>query len=76
MLTANHRGYFYFQLCKLDGAQESDACFAANRLKLTNGSDQYPLTVDETGWYNTTLQLPSGLTCNHCVLQWTYNVGK
>lgn len=60
----------------MDGAKESNECFAANRLKLGNGQDTFPIKNEETGWYNTTVQLPNGLTCNHCVLQWTYNVGK
>lgn len=76
MITANHLGYFYYQICKMDGARESKECFAANSLKLVNGQDKFPVASSTTGWYNTTLQLPSGLTCNHCVLQWTYNVGK
>lgn len=75
-LTANHLGYFYYQLCKMDGARESNECFAANRLKFVNGADTFPITSSTTGWFNMTLQLPSGLTCKHCVLQWTYNVGE
>lgn len=60
----------------MDGARESNECFAAYRLKLVDGSDKYQITGSETGWRNMTLQLPAGLTCNHCVLQWTYNVGE
>lgn len=75
-LTANHLGYFYYQICKMDGARESNECFAANRLKLVNGEDKFQIKGSETGRYNMTLQLPSGLTCKHCVLQWTYNVGE
>ncbi|KAJ6635133.1 hypothetical protein Bhyg_13716 [Pseudolycoriella hygida] len=76
MITANHLGYFYFRICNMDVLKESKECFEANRIKLTNGADTYPLPSDLTGWFNTTLQLPPGLTCNHCVLQWTYNVGN
>lgn len=63
----------------MDGATESEECFAAHNLKLANGKDTLPITKDlteSTEWVNTTLQLPSGLTCNHCVLRWHYNVGK
>lgn len=60
----------------MDGARESNECFAANRLKLVNGEDKFQIKGSETGRYNMTLQLPSGLTCKHCVLQWTYNVGE
>ncbi|KAG4081202.1 hypothetical protein HA402_003229 [Bradysia odoriphaga] len=75
-ITANHMGYFYYQICKMDGARESNECFAANRLRLVSGEDRYNLPGSQVGWYNMTLQLPAGLTCNHCVLQWTYNVGN
>lgn len=75
MLTANHQGYFYYRICKMDGAAESKECFEANPLKLVNGDSTYPVTGTSTGWYNMTLRLPE-ITCKHCVLQWTYNVGK
>lgn len=77
LLTANHQGYFKFNICNMDGQSlESDSCFNRYPVKLTNGNDKHYITGYEVGWYNVTLQLPSTLSCNHCVLQWTYNVGK
>lgn len=76
-ITANHKGYFLFDLCSLDKfGKESDKCFSANRLKLVNGADKYIVPNTNNGWFNTTLQLPAGVACKHCVLRWTYNTGK
>lgn len=73
-VTANHKGHFYFQICNLDrnGGVESEACFAQNTLKLTNGAGIYVLPSSVAGWFDLTLQIPSGLTCEHCVLRWNY----
>lgn len=76
-LTANHRGYFKFNLCVLDGRKESESCFQQHPLKLSNGSDRFMVPLDKrTGLFHMTLQLPKGVSCEHCVLQWTYNTGK
>lgn len=75
-LTANHKGYFVFQLCDLNAATESDACFNADPLKLTNGQYRYSVPNNSPGLFNMTVQLPAGLSCAHCVLQWTYHTGN
>lgn len=75
-LTANHRGYFEFQLCNLDNSGETEACFAQTQLRLTNGSDRYVLPTAKPDWFAVSLQIPSGYRCNHCVLQWTYVAGN
>lgn len=76
-LSANHMGSFFFQLCNLDAnnGEESDVCFEQNKLRLTSGSDRYTLTVSEPGRFDVQLQIPAGLRCTHCVLQWTYIAG-
>lgn len=76
LITANHYGYFYFNLCVLDGASESNACFAKYPLKTTAGVLNHYLGSTATGYYNVTLQLPTSVTCSRCVLQWTYHVGN
>lgn len=75
-ITANHRGYFYFRLCNLDNEIESDACFDRNKLLTSSGADTYPLESTSAGNYIVSLKLPSSLTCNRCVLQWTYVAGN
>lgn len=75
-ITANHFGYFIYDLCNLSAEkQESDECFFRNKLQIIDGKDYYKLPNGSTGWFNTTIKLPPGLTCNHCVLRWTYNTG-
>ena len=59
-----------------NGNRESDECFEQTRLKLNNGADTYPLPHYESGWFDLTLRIPDGLTCEHCVLQWTYYCGN
>lgn len=76
-LTANHKGHFVFDLCDLEKSKtESDACFAANKLKLADGSAKYEVRETRPGWYNATLQLPKEVVCSQCVLRWTYITGK
>lgn len=77
LITANHNGYLYFNLCDLQTAGfESEECFAKYPLKTSLGQLHYELESTATGYYNLTLQLPSTLTCTRCVLQWTYHVGN
>lgn len=71
-LTANHKGFYYFRICNLDVERESDACFERYKIQTTTGGDTYPLNSTAAKDYVVSLQLPSSLTCNHCVLQWTY----
>lgn len=77
-ITANHRGYFTFNLCALDGNSgvESEDCFVANSLKTIEGNTKYYMNSTNLGWYNTTLLLPADVSCSHCVLQWTYTTGN
>lgn len=74
-ITANHKGYFYFQICNLDVEPESDACFERNKIPTTQGAT-WPLTSNESKEYIVDLKLPSNLYCNRCVLQWTYVTGE
>lgn len=74
-ITANHRGYFYFRICNVDNARESDECFEQNKVLISTGST-YPLPSTESKDYTLSIILPSNLVCNHCVLQWTYVAGN
>ncbi|XP_030374183.1 uncharacterized protein LOC115623782 [Scaptodrosophila lebanonensis] len=75
-ITANHLGFFSFHLCNLDVyGRESEQCFDQNRLKFSDGSDQYYLGTT-LGEINLQLRLPAGLVCQHCVLRWTYTTGN
>lgn len=78
-ITANHKGWFQFSVCRLSNSTEleTEACFAKNVLQLADGSGtQYKLPSDSVGMYTVMLKLPSTLICDRCVLQWHYNAGK
>ncbi|XP_017061262.1 uncharacterized protein LOC108101439 isoform X1 [Drosophila ficusphila] len=71
-ITTNHLGYFEFHLCNLDAyGGESEECFEQNRLRFPDGSDRLQIGT-QSGEFDVTCILPEGLTCNHCVLRWTY----
>ncbi|KAL8595509.1 hypothetical protein ACOMHN_000718 [Nucella lapillus] len=79
-ITASHMGYFEFFLCNVDeleGSVEATLdCLLKHPLSVVNkgGSTRYsPVTK---GVHDVTLQLPPGLVCHHCVLQWKYTAGN
>lgn len=78
-LTAGHKGYFYFRLCNYDDDDESEDCFERNKI-LVNGGETFERVSFKADIFNLTLQLPPNLSCDHCVLQWTYvtanNLGR
>ncbi|XP_034487996.1 uncharacterized protein LOC117792115 [Drosophila innubila] len=76
LITANHLGYFTFDLCNLDEAgTESEECFNKYPLNFIDGNRKLHIGT-LTGSTNQTLELPSGITCKHCVLRWTYTAGN
>ncbi|XP_037092756.1 uncharacterized protein LOC119112633 [Pollicipes pollicipes] len=78
LLTANHKGYFQFKICPVPGftTEATQECLDRHVLRLA-GSDQteYPIRP-EYKEVRVRLQLPDGLTCEHCVFQWRYHAGN
>lgn len=75
-ITANHKGYFYFRMCNLDKyGGESDQCFNDIALLTADGEERHTIGL-HLGNHNVDLRLPAGVTCKHCVLQWTYVAGN
>ncbi|KAH8292156.1 hypothetical protein KR054_006449 [Drosophila jambulina] len=71
-ITTNHLGYFQFHLCNLDVfGGESEECFNQHRLRFADGSDTLHIGTQRDDM-DVTVILPDGVTCNHCVLRWTY----
>jgi len=79
-LTANHRGFFVFKICPANNY---------NREVTQDCLDQFPLTIINSKYSNKYIvptkraetfaikaKLPDGLTCDRCVLQWTYTAGN
>lgn len=71
-ITANHKGYFEFRVCNTDllnGAEATQECLDQILLTDKFGRTRIPIASNLKGRTNFQLQLPSGLTCQHCVFQ-------
>ncbi|EQC26015.1 hypothetical protein SDRG_16162 [Saprolegnia diclina VS20] len=77
-ITANHKGYFEFGLCKLNskGDKETEECFQT--LSQPNGEKQWQLPAG-ADFFKMQYKLPSDVKCDgdsHCVLRWWYVGGN
>ena len=77
-LTANHKGYFEYELCKLEkkGDVETEGCF--KKLQKAGGGTKVDVPSDKKD-FNDKYVLPKGVTCegdSHCVLRWHYTCGN
>jgi len=76
LLTANHNGFFVFKICPAvnDSLEVTQQCLDSNQLMVLNSktTDRYTLPSTKAEEFAIKLKLPDGLTCNRCVLQWTY----
>jgi len=73
-LTVAHMGNMEWRLCTNTGSASSQSCFNQNVLRLASGGTKYP--VSGSGMHRIRVVLPSGVRCNHCVLQWNYRAGN
>ncbi|BFZ14110.1 hypothetical protein BsWGS_17149 [Bradybaena similaris] len=80
-VTANQLGYFYFRLCPYrDGPSlpyiDLEECFnSGNNLvvKDINATRYHP--GSNSGYHDLHLEIPANVSCQHCILQWTYVTG-
>ncbi|XP_034828174.1 uncharacterized protein [Maniola hyperantus] len=74
-LTASHNGYFKFRICDDPHASDQE-CMDKYVLHLegTEETKFYPKEGNKV--YEMKYQLPEGLQCSHCVLQWQYIAGN
>ena len=80
-VTAHHKGWFEFRLCKNNDVHRAitHRCLNRHMLRLADGSrsTRYSLPQDScAGSYVVKVHLPRGLSCAQCVLQWKYHAGK
>ena len=70
-LTANHKGYFQFSVCNVDGSKTdaTQQCLDKNILTDSNGKQKITIDAGKTGIMKFELSLPAGLACKHCVFQ-------
>lgn len=79
-VTANHKGKFWFELCKMDrfwenGAKnEEEDCFDT-KLLTTDGKEYWWLSSNANQIFEIDLQLPN-ITCKHCIFRWTWSTGE
>jgi len=68
-LAVDHRGWFEFRLCPYSvTGQESEECFNQHLLRFADGTTRYDAWNGQQVVMQ--VQLPAGVTCERCVLQW------
>jgi len=81
-ISANHWGHFELKLCptNTNSRTATQECFDAHPLVLADNprSHQFyvPLDSPKITKFNYKVNLPFGLTCSQCVMQWTYYTGN
>ncbi|GFO08386.1 endonuclease-reverse transcriptase [Plakobranchus ocellatus] len=77
-LTKSHLGWFEFRLCPNNNPSRrvGQECLNRNLLRLTDGSTRFQVLSWASRVYRIKMQLPAGLVCSQCVLQWKYNAGN
>jgi len=74
-LTANHKGRFTFKLCPVKGGRQeaTQKCLDKHPLTQLDGEDEFPIFERKNKFLlQRKARLPKGLTCQRCVLQWTW----
>jgi len=81
-INANHWGHFELKICPVSNKKDvaTQECFDKYPLVLTNNERSHkfyvPLDSPKTTKFNYQVNLPFGLTCSQCVMQWTYYTGN
>ena len=74
-ITANHLGYFTFRLAPLVNKPITQSELDKILLRMPDGNAEWKLPASN-GYHTITLQLPRGVTCDHCVMQWWWSTGN
>jgi hypothetical protein len=78
-ITVAHRGWHEFRICniaKSGGVEANQECLDKTLLANATGHTRFTEGTTSPGFYEFTLILPSGLTCNHCLIQWKWKCGN
>ncbi|XP_046401951.1 uncharacterized protein LOC124167930 [Ischnura elegans] len=81
-VTASHKGYFTFKLCPMNGIEGKlgkpveQECLDKHLLTLADGSTKWTLKTFDAGMYEMKVQLPMGIKCESCVLQWYWRTAN
>ncbi|XP_062616040.1 uncharacterized protein LOC134277745 [Saccostrea cucullata] len=76
-VTALHYGWFEFRICPNNDINRAvtQECLDKHLLVLSTGATRFT-EVTSTGKYLLHAQLPAGLTCSQCVVQWKWHTGN
>ncbi|BFZ03830.1 hypothetical protein BsWGS_06869 [Bradybaena similaris] len=80
-LTANHKGYFEFNICPTDDPFDkiTEQCLAKYPLsEIETGLSKYavPDSTGYSGKIDMKFRLPAGVKCRACMLRWRYTAGN
>jgi len=77
-ITANHWGHFEFKLCANNDVTQdpTQECFDKTPLLTPSGADKWWVPTHDTKFYDLEMVLPAGVTCDQCIIQWTYVAGN
>ncbi|XP_069137862.1 uncharacterized protein [Argopecten irradians] len=78
-LTSNHKGYFEFRLCPNNNGQMrvTQACFDQYLLRIVGLGTKYHIDApDSNVFIDLLLELPPGVSCSNCVLQWKWRAAQ
>ncbi|KAL4216731.1 hypothetical protein ACF0H5_024454 [Mactra antiquata] len=79
-ITAHHKGYFRFKICANNENEVTQECLDRNPLRIRESDTQgdpyrfYPPREPKLNELH--VELPPGMICDRCVLQWTYTAGN
>ena len=76
VITMSHQGFMEFRLCPKKSASElvTQECLDKNLLETFEGWTKVNVDKGITTYYPL-IRLPAGISCDNCVLQWTYVTG-
>lgn len=78
--TAFHKGYYEFRICANNDVTKAvtQDCLNENLMTVMEGDDRYPTRFypPGPGEHLVHVNLPEGMKCSQCVVQWRYRTGK
>ncbi|KAH3746829.1 hypothetical protein DPMN_181246 [Dreissena polymorpha] len=78
-ISAFHKGYVTFKLCPNNDMVLTKECLDRHPLTIKEGQengDPYKFYPPGIGLHEVKVELPRGIICDRCVLQWTYTAGN
>merc|ERR1719219_1960701 len=77
-LTANHKGWFEFKLCPINGnaGKETQECMDKYPFYLADNPRETKYNVRPGRTFKYRVKLPPNVVCSQCVLQWTYRAAN